>query len=496
MLRLENGRIFSSLLLISCFLFFYVLGYIHLSLFEDGIERDESTLLDLSNFRENYVFSGQVIQMPLPSKKGAKLLVAVHRLHTILSDREVSGKMLLFVQGVSPQYIYPGDLIRFSASLKPFRNFKTPGAFDQEGYWKLRKVLVRGFVRSPVFFEVLGHAKNSPYLPYPLYLIEKARSYISGRMREYLGPSSYPVAMALVLGERAWMDPAQKELFSKAGLGHLMAVSGLHMALIALFIGYSSRRLLLLSQRIALRINVYKVSVSLAALGTLIYAGLAGFSPSAVRATVMILAFCMAFMWDRKQTSLNSLAISAWILLVIKPLYIFDVSFQLSFVSVLFLILAIPFFQYINGHGVGPDKKKLKRSFQLIAVTIVATGATLPLISLYFQRVSLISLPMNFCFTPVFSFLVIPFLLGGVTMLPVSDSVASLFLKISNELLDWTMYSIGFIGQFDWVSAWVSRKEAMILFSIYFLLGGMLVFFFTAKKRWPAPFSPCHWCGF
>ncbi len=458
----------------------FAMGFWHLDLSCRSLEDRSRDLLSLANTPGKHIITGQVIRAPLPANDGVRLLVAAYESHTPSGDLSVSGIMGLTVLGIRAQDVSPGDWIRFAASLRPVRNFKTPGAFDQENWWAIRGVMVKGFVNHPLRFSQVGHSQSSSDMSLPRYWLESGRRAIMLGIDRCLEGPARGIAMALLLGERAWLSNNLKEAFARAGIGHLLAVSGIHMALAALLIGGLARALLLRSEWITLRFPVKKLATSLALIGVVTYAGLAGFSPSAVRAMVMILAFGMAFLIDRPQTPLNSLALAAWALLIFNPMYLLGISFQLSFAAVFFLII---FSSYLRSV---PEEKKQdgQKTFWIyikgfILVTLIATLATAPFVTWHFQRVCLVGLLTNLLVVPVTSFVILPGLLFGTILLPFFPELTSGLWQGVGWFLNYLVIFINFVSGWSWSAVWVPRPSILQVSLFYLFLGSLAL-----MKQW------------
>lgn len=452
----------------------FSMGFWHLDFSCRSLEDRSRDLLSLANRPGKHVLTGQVIRAPLPVNDGVRLLVAASESHTPSGDLSVSGLMSLTVLGIRIQDVSPGDRIRFAVGLRPVRNFKTPGAFDQETWWAIRDVKVKGFVNHPLRFSQVGHSRNSSDMSLFRYWLESGRRAIMLGIDRCLDGPARGIAMALLLGERAWLSGDLKEAFARAGVGHLLAVSGIHMAIAALLIGGLARTLLLRSEWITLRFPVKKIATSLALLGAVTYAGLAGFSPSAARAMIMILAFGAAFLIDRPQTPLNSLALAAWALLIFNPLYLFSISFQLSFAAVFFLIMFSPYLRSAPGN----KKRNGQKTFWIhirgsILVTLIATLATAPLLAWHFQRVCLVGLPANLLVVPVTSLVILPGLLSGAILLPFFPEMASGLWQATGWLLDYLVDFIYFVSGWNWSAVWVPRPSILQVSLFYLVLGSL-----------------------
>ncbi|MGQ9812826.1 MAG: DNA internalization-related competence protein ComEC/Rec2 [Dissulfurimicrobium sp.] len=430
---------------------FFFLGYLDLHLSRNNTREFSSGLITLAEQGSWHILTGQVIRSPVSTDEGTRLLVAVFRHNTPGKDIGISGYLSLLVKDVSYLDISPGDWIRFKASLRPVRNFKTPGAFDIETWWAMRRVMVTGYVKGPLDIAIIGHSNSSTAMGAARYLIESARKQLLVMIDRIFIGDSKGFAAALLVGEKSWLSPDVKEAFSRTGTSHLMAVSGLHMGLMALFTGGLIRFLLLRFQWIALRLPVKKIATLSALTNVIIYAGLAGLSPSAVRAAIMVLVFGAAYMFARPQTPMNSLAIAAWCLLLYEPLELFNISFELSFAAALFLILFSDSFK-LKKDEIRTDWLTLNmaRLKVFIFVNVVATLGTAPLVAWYFQRVSILSLPANMILVPLTSMLILPGLMFGALVMALSPALGAYIWRFTGYAIGFGLNIINYISAWDW----------------------------------------------
>jgi competence protein ComEC len=452
---LARARLF---VLIGAWLVFFSLGYIDLQLSRDNTREFSSDLITLADQDGWQILTGQVIRAPAPADDGARLLVAVFRQHTPIKDLGISGYLSLSVKDISYLDISPGDWIRFKASLRPVKNFKTPGAFDIETWWATRKVLVTGYVKGPLDIAIVGHSGSSVAMARARYLIESARKQLLIAIDRVFDGDVKGFAAALLVGENSWLSPEIKNAFSRTGTSHLLAVSGLHMGLMALFTGGLVRFLLLRSRWIALRLPVKKIATLCALLGVIIYAGLAGLSPSAVRATIMVIAFGAAYMFARPQTPLNSLAIAAWCILLYEPLDLFNISFELSFAAALFLILFSDSFKLKKDElRTGWLTLKMCQLKSFMLVSIVATLGTAPLVAWYFQRVSILTLPANMILVPLTSMMILPGLMLGALAMAASPALGAYMWRFTGYAIGLGLDIIKYISGREWAAISMPR---------------------------------------
>ncbi len=397
-------------------------GYCHERYHFLLLQQESRLLSGLSETGGEFVFSGIVLDAPVPVSVGCRSRVLVESLEEPGGSTPVHETMTVTFKGLAWQQITPGSSIRFAASLGKVRNFKTPGTFDYENWWALRGIKVRGFSASPLKLLVLSQRAGGMSWTGLLHIyIQKLRQGIMNAVSAFFTVNeTRAVAMAMLTGERAWFDQELTERFAVSGLGHLLAVSGLHMALVALFAGGMVRFMAGFSQWILLNLNVRLVSCCAAVAACLIYTATAGFSPSSLRAFFMVLCLGLALFFEKNFSPKNSTALAALILLIISPFYLFDVSFQLSFFVVFFLI---HLFESLNF-----STRTLRAKISKIAVLSAAAFLfAAPLAAFYFQRFSAAAVVLNLAAVPLTEFLILPGLLLGLLSSAAFPSITGMF---------------------------------------------------------------------
>ena len=195
--------------------------------------------------------------------------------------------------------------------------------------------------------------------------------------------------IALLLGDRTFIGSDTKDIFSNAGMAHILALSGLHIAILTIILLYA-----LYPLRFVVGRNIHCWSVILL---IWMYVFLSGAAPSTVRASLMATLTLLAITLQRKNQALNSLFGAAFIILLISPDSLFDIGMQLSVVTVAAIIV---FANRLNP----ADRHAHSFIFNIMAavtVSLVATGASWIIISHYFHQVPLQFLPANFFILPV-----------------------------------------------------------------------------------------------
>ncbi len=370
-----------------------------------------------------------------------------------------------------------GERIRFPAKLREFTNFNNPGRFDYRFYMRSRGLSFLATVSDGRYVVPMGGGD--------LGLVEKTLEKIRGPLRRFFSERlSYtlsPIYTALILGERQGLTSKLREPFDRTGVGHIMAVSGLHLGLVAWLFFKSLRWLLSLSYRLTLMTDIRKLAAIITTLPVIAYGLITGLQVSSQRAMVMILIFLWSFVIGREKDVWSSLSLAALIILTLKGDALFTTSFQLSFVAVAGILWLAPLiysrmpkFKISNGSFKGSQilHPILTYTLGLIAVTTAATIITIPLIACYFHRFSVVALPANLTVVPIIGLWVIPLgLLSSIT-LPLSSTLAGFLLSLGESGLNLAISVVQFWSDIPWSSIWVTQPtwlEIILLYGLLFL---------------------------
>jgi len=229
-------------------------------------------------------------------------------------------------------------------------------------------------------------------------------------------PPASEIMKALILGEKGALPKKLREAFSIAGTAHILAISGLHSGIIALICFFLIKTILKLSTRLMLSTDITKVSALITLIPVITYCFIAGLGTATIRATIMVTTYLIAIIIDREEDIWNTLALAAFLILIFSPSSLFDISFQLSFISVAAILyftpkFSAPFFQPPRDIPEPPPpwwKKTIRRVALFSMVTISAIIGTAPLVALYFHRVSPWGFLTNIFIIPLVGFLVVP----------------------------------------------------------------------------------------
>ena len=264
-----------------------------------------------------------------------------------------------------------GDQIVVKGSLQPIAPPTNPHAFDVQQYWAQQQIHHQQYLRSDQWYPLGNHPPNQ--------LVQLASS-LRQRSREILTQAivhrqAQGVALALVLGVKEQLEDQVREAYGRAGAMHILAVSGLHMGIV-----YGVVAFLLMPLRRIRWGQGWHALLCVAALW--LFALVTGGSVSVLRAATMFTCIIVADATQRRANIFNTLALSAFLLLLINPYYLFSVGFQLSYLAVLGIVYLQPRLYRLIPCRYG----WLDDLWALTAVSIAAQIATLPISLYYFHQ--------------------------------------------------------------------------------------------------------------
>ena len=380
--------------------------------------------------------------------------------------------------------LHPGDRIRFPERLRLFRNFNNPGNYDYEKAMKLKGLTCGANVSDGTKIIQMGPGR----LPFFRALVEGLQRPVREFFQERLNARNNALFRALILGERQGITSALRHPFNQTGLGHVLAVSGLHIGLVAGMSFFLFKWLLYRSYRLALTLDVRKLAALLTCLPVVLYTLLAGFQVSSQRAMIMVLAFLASILMGREREVWSTLSLAGLIVLLIDPNALFSISFQLSFMAVIGILWLAPAIVNLfrRSESLPPERKPAHNRLTdyflgLAAVSVAATFFLLPLTCYYFHRIPLVSIMANLTVVPILGIWVIPLGLLSAAAVPFSEGTAGILLQIASWGLDLLMTITEFWANLPWSSVWMVTPNLFEMILFYLLI--FFVFFFK-RLRW------------
>ena len=401
----------------------------------------------------------------------ALMKVSFYRIERETGFKPASGKILLNLKGQWPDHILPGQSFIVLATVTYPNATDVPGTFDYEKFLARKKIFITGFVQGPVLIQPVEQLEISLW-DRTIYMIERWRTAIGKFIDTILPDSTGSLYKALIIGDRSSILPELLENFKRSGVLHILAISGLHLSLLATMLYGSIYWLLRRSERLILNIEVKKWAMMFALPLLLLYTLLAGSQPPVLRAFIMVLCLTISLAFARLASPITSLLTAALIILLIDPMALETPSFQLSFVAVGAIILITP--RLLVFADFPPRNQRsflvpvVRPLISLAAVTLSATLGTLPLLFYHFNRVSLVTLLSNLLVEPVICLFTLPLGLASIPFIFTSPNIAELLLKTGAYGLELSNSVITFLSSSDSTQLWRSPPPSLLC-GIYYI---------------------------
>ncbi len=400
---------------------------------------------------------------------------------------------LLKTAGVPPI----GETITLRARVGPVPGPVVPGGYDPRRAAFFEGIGASGFAVGHWSQSAEGHAASRPRIL--MTGIEQVRQAMARRILQNQPGPAGAVAVALLVGERGYLPPEIVQHLRDAGLAHILAISGLHMALFAGSVFFVVRGLLALSVTLALNWPIRKWAACAALVAATFYLFLSGGNVATLRAFIMASIMFGAILVNRPAISLRNLAIAALIILASEPESIMEPGFQMSFAAVTALIafyetwrerpkldLAEP-----PATLVGRTARHMRRSIGAIALTTMIAGlATGPVAAYHFNHVAVYSLVGNLLAMPIVTLVIMPAGLFSLIMMPFGLEAGPLALMAtgSNAIMHVAATVSG------WQGATLIAAATAPLSLAVFMFGFLWLCLWRLKWRWlgliPAAVAP------
>jgi competence protein ComEC len=365
---------------------------------------------------------GVITESPQEKKKSTKAVLEIE--HVLIDSVWVNAKgdLLLYLEkSEESTQLEIGDELSLEVNYKEVEPPANPGQFNYKRFLSFRDIYHQQYVKSGHWVKVDEHMSMQRSA-------ERIRTYLLQRLdRIGMQRSEKAIASALLLGKKDDLDPELIQSYASAGAMHVLAVSGLHVGIIFFIL-----RFLFQWMDRWKKGALFKAAILIACLW--IYAFITGLSPSVVRAATMFSAVTLGTGLGRKSSIYNTVASSAFVLLVVNPFYIMEVGFQLSYLAVLGIIYLHPkIYSLLYFPSKVPDK-----IWEISCVSIAAQLATFPLGLLYFHQF------------PTY------FLLSNLLVIPAAFLI--LYVGIGYLMLSWIPYIGVWIGKALHGLIWVLNK--------------------------------------
>lgn len=364
------------------------------------------------------LIEGQVASLPVHSERSIRfefdVVAAWYQGETVI----IPERLRLNWYGTPPE-LAAGQTWQLKVRLKHPHGFMNPGGFDYEAWLFQRGIRATGYIRKGAENRQLGPPKG--------YWIQRLRQYLRTQLNDILSSSPMRgLVLALVVGDRSAITPEQWEVLRRTGTIHLMAISGLHIGLVAGLGFFLGRGIWCFSRRGMLWLPAPKVGAVLALVSALAYAALAGFSIPTTRALIMVIVVMSALLLNRVVSPSRSLAVAMLLVLINDPSAALSAGFWLSFGAVAVIM-----------YGLTGRIGALSRWRQAIRVQWWVSLGLFPLLVMFFNQASLLAPFANLLAVPLVGLLIVPMVLLGSSLLYLVPSMGAGLLKLAAYGLVW-----------------------------------------------------------
>lgn len=327
--------------------------------------------------------------------------------------------------------IIPGEKWRLFVKLKRPWGFKNPGGFDYEGFLFRENIGATGYVIGRLPANRLGP-------PDRLY-IGRLRYQIRETLARILEDKPVnSLIIALVTGDRSAITPSQWEVLTKTGTSHLLAISGLHIGLVAGLVFLITRRLWPVLGVMSYRYAGPRVAAVCAVSVAVFYSALAGFSVPTQRAMMMLGCVMLLLCMNKATRPSSIIALVLLLVLIIDPFSVMSAGFWLSFCAIIIILFGMTCRKGVN---------TLWWRWARVQY-IIAAGLT-PVLVLWFQQVPLLSVPANLIAVPWVSMLTVPFVISGTLCWYFSGALGLFLLRIGVCSLELLWQLLEFAGRLE-----------------------------------------------
>lgn len=408
----------------------------------------------------NYV-SGVVAKVLKSSAKNHKYEFQIQS----VNQKKASGKILIYNKKVNSIQLQPGDLLLFESQWQAIPKNLNPYQFDYANYLANQHIFHQVFLK-PEDFKIIGNQQT--FASFTHFTREKLTSSFQ---HLHWKPETQAFVNALLFGQKNHLEQDTLSSFTDAGVMHVLAISGLHVGIIYMFIAFALKPL-----------KRFKKGRLIELLLTLFFlwsfAAITGFSASVSRAVTLFSIIAIGRFWNKRSSVYNSIAASALLLLLVNPNFIFDIGFQLSYSAVLSIVLFQPFFEYFYY-----SKNKISRyCVDLILVSVAAQIGVLPLSLYYFNQFPVLFLVANILVIPLVTLLL---LLGVFTLILnfLFPMLAQFPAFVIEKIIDFMTFYVSWISKFDaFIIRNISFTVSLCLIS-YFVIGSFLFWLYQKKVK-------------
>ncbi|MEX0284056.1 MAG: ComEC/Rec2 family competence protein [Paracoccaceae bacterium] len=370
---------------------------------------------------------GRVVGMDRSASDALRITLDNVRLHKVPPHR-TPGRVRLSLHSDVTSEVLPGQYLMTTAHLSPPSGPAEPGGFDFQRHAWFQGLGAVGYTRNPVL------ARGPPEVGELAMWVLSVRIAASKRVQSALAGDTGGFAAAVTTGDRCGVSRDALQSLRDSNLAHLLAISGLHMGLLAGFVYALFRISISLIPWLALRVPGHKIAAVAALIAAAVYLALSGRNIATERAFIMVAVALLAVLSDRRALSLRSVAAAAVIVLILRPEALLSPGFQMSFAATTALVAV---FGWMRDAPLTRAPGPLRPVFGLLVSSFVAGAATAPVAAAHFNVMAHFGLLANLASVPLMGLVVIPGAVAAVLLTPFG--LEGLGLAAMGYALDWIL---------------------------------------------------------
>ncbi len=407
------------------------------------------------HFRHHHEAGGYLlVQVDEPLSERANSFQAVAEVLFTGNDtlqHPAEGRLMLYFEKDSlVSGLQYGDRLMLEGRFSKVSPPQNPEVFNYQRFLARQNIFHTMYVRSGDWL-LMDRNRGRTHMQLALSLRQRALDTLADN---HLQGRDFAVISALLLGYREYLDEDLRREFAGAGAMHILCVSGLHVGIIFMVLGK------VFSFLHRLRGGHYLKTICIL-LCIWLYAAITGFSPSVLRASVMFSFVSLGQSFQRPTNIYNTLAASAFVLVVLNPAIIKHIGFQLSYLAVISIVALQPWFEKL----ITVNNKLLSRAWAIITVSLAAQLATGPLALHYFNQFPNYFLVTNLAVIPLASLVIYAALISlAVSPVPVLGSLAGQCLAFIVSLLHHSVSFIEGLPGSVTTGVYISFPETLLFF--------------------------------
>ncbi|MFV2060672.1 MAG: DNA internalization-related competence protein ComEC/Rec2 [Gammaproteobacteria bacterium] len=385
---------------------------------------------------KDIVVTGIISSLPEQINRRTKFELSVNTVTYNNRNYSSPKKITLNWYGKSPKLI-PNDKWQLVVRLKKPNGYQNPGGFDYEAWIFQNGIDAKGYVRKNNLNKLLDVNQSS-------FSFTRMRYSIKQKLEATVAPKYRPIILALLIGDKSEINNDQWRVFRKTGTSHLIAISGLHIGLIAALVFFISRWLWGYYSIGVEIIPSPKVAAILAIISAVIYSGMAGFSLPTQRALIMLCVIMISILLDVRAQSWKTLAIALLLVLIFSPFAVMNPGFWLSFFAVAVILYFSKSTKFNN--------KLVSSLYSWGLIQLVIAIGLLPFVLLFFKESSIISPIANLVIVPVFSFIIVPLVFIAGCLVFIFPFLSKIFFSIVIFILDKVWFFLEYLSELNFAS--------------------------------------------